>query len=384
MKDARWLKFILHLSFFTFIMKINKQIKIIYSGGGTLGPVTPLLAMHEILTKEFGGGYSAVWVGTKQGIERDLVAASGIPFQTIAAGKLRRYFSVWNILDPLKMIVGFFQSIILLLRENPQLCVSAGGYVSVPLHWAAWLLGIPTWIHQQDVQIGLANRLMKLIARQITTVLKAQTTLFPKRKTLWLGNPIRLEILQGTKTDARKIFNLKSNLPIVFATGGGTGSLRINQLIIESIPQLRGSAQVIHLSGKERPQELVNRAQELFADYYQVHQFFGSEMKYAYAIADVVISRGGFGSLSELAALKKCVIVIPKPGHQEENVDYFARSNTVIQLDEQEIDGNSLAKVIRELLENSQRRESMGQQLHQLLPPADPAEIIKIVNKIVR
>lgn len=360
-----------------------KKIKILYSGGGTLGPVTPLLAIHEMLKVEYGENYIPLWVGTRKGIEQTLVQQTGIQYRTIAAGKLRRYISAWNFIDLTKMLIGFFQSFGLLLKENPSLCISAGGYVSVPLHWAAWLLGIPTWIHQQDVQIGLANKLMTPIARQITTVLEAQTKLFSSKKTVWLGNPIRTDILSGTKKQAQKVFNVPPNVPVVFATGGGTGSLRINQLIIEAIPHLRGNAQVLHLSGRERPQEMVIRAEQLFKDYYQVHQFFSSEMKQAYAVADVVISRGGFGTLSELAALKKPVIVIPKPGHQTENVAYFEKNHAVIQLDQEMMDGNLLAKTVKQLLENPAEQKRLGEKLFSMLPPAKAEKVVEIVKQLI-
>ena len=109
--------------------------------------------------------------------------------------------------------------------------------------------------------------------------------------------------LAGSKERAFQRFNLKPNLPIVFATGGGTGSMRVNQLIIQAVPELKDVCQIIHLSGKERPQDLVDRAVQHFSEFYQVHQFFSEAMADAYAVADLVISRGGFGTISELAAL---------------------------------------------------------------------------------
>lgn len=357
---------------------------IIYSGGGTLGPVTPLLAIHEILAKEFAADYRPIWIGTTRGVEQQLVADYQIPYVAIAAGKLRRYISIWNFVDLFKMFIGFFQALFFLIKENPALCISAGGFVSVPVHYAAWLLGIPTWIHQQDVQIGLANKLMAPLAKKITTVIKEQMGLFPARKTSWLGNPVRAEVCAGDKIAAREFFKLKPNVPVLLATGGGTGSLRVNQLIIESIQHVRGAAQVIHLSGKERPQEMVAHAEKLYANYYQVHQFLGAEMKLAYAAADLVICRGGFGTLSELAALKKPAIVIPKPGHQVENVGFLNQLKAVILLDETKVDGNFLAKTVKELLADKTRMTALAEKLHSILPPARGEDIINIVRELVK
>lgn len=356
-------------------------MKVLFSGGGTLGPVTPLLAMWDAIHSAHGDA-TALWVGTKKGPERALVEDAGILFYEIPTSKMRRYFSPLNILDVFKMVVAFFSAVRLLLSERPDVCISAGGYTSVPVHWAAWWLGIPTWIHQQDVVVGLSNKLMRGIAKQITTALQASTTQFSSKKTVWLGNPIRTDILSGSKDSAVKRFGLDSSLPVVFVTGGGTGSLKVNQLVVEAVQHLKGFAQVIHLTGKERPQELVQRAEKHFP-YYHVYQFFTEEMKDAYAVADIVISRGGFGTITEIAALKKPALLIPKPGHQEANVTYLAKADAVIVVDEETSDGNFLAKKIRLLLENREERSSLGNRIHTLLPPADRARIVEIFDTLI-
>lgn len=364
-------------------MKKPERHCIIFSGGGTLGPVTPLLAIHETLLGVFEHGYEPLWFGTRKGIERELVAEYGIPYTKLTAGKLRRYLSFWNIIDLTKLVIGFFQSVGLLLKYNPELCISAGGYVSVPLHWAAWFLGIPTWIHQQDVQVSLANRLMKIPARRITTVLEAQVALFPKEKTVWLGNPVREEIISGSQAKAAQLFNLTPGIPVVLVTGGGTGSQRLNHLIAEAVPALKGICQIVHLTGKERSQEMALHAQNIFGEYYHVQDFLTSEMKDVYAAATLVICRGGFGTLSELAALKKAAVVVPKPGHQEENVKFFADKGAIRFVDETRADGNYMARLIKELLSNKIDRARLSHNLHTLLPPAEPEKIAEIVEDIL-
>ncbi|MFA6427463.1 MAG: UDP-N-acetylglucosamine--N-acetylmuramyl-(pentapeptide) pyrophosphoryl-undecaprenol N-acetylglucosamine transferase [Candidatus Magasanikbacteria bacterium] len=356
-------------------------MKIIFSGGGTLGPVTPLLAIKDIIKEKYFDA-DFLWVGTKTGPEKELIEKEGITFLTLSSGKFRRYISAWNIIDIGRIVVGFFQSISLLLKESPDVCISAGGFISVPLHFAAWFLGIPTWIHQQDVRIGLANRLMSPCAKKITTSLDVLTKSFPKRKTQWIGNPVRRDVLEGDKAHAKKIFKLTSDAPVVFATGGGTGSLRVNQLIVEAMEHLKGYAQVIHLSGKERPQELVSRAEKLY-DYYQVHQFFTDEMKHAYAVADIVISRGGFGTLTEIAALGKPAIIIPKPGHQVENVRFLEQAHAAVLVNERTSDGLYLGKQIRTLLQDEVLRKQLAHNLQKLLPRAEDAKILEIVEKLV-
>lgn len=355
-------------------------MKIILSGGGTLGPVTPLLAIKEVIQKHHADA-QFLWVGTKHGPERDLLKELNIEFTTLSSGKFRRYLSLWNVIDIARIFVGFFQSLRLILRENPDLCISAGGFISVPLHFAAWFLGVPTWVHSQDIQVGLANRTMAPFARVITTSLQKNLKAFSKRKVVWLGNPVRSDIMQGNKQKAIQLFNLKNSKPVVFATGGGTGSLRVNQMIIEAMPHLKDFVQVIHLSGKERLQELVSRAVHLYDDYH-VYQFFTDEMKHAYAAADIIISRGGFGTLTEIAALGKIAIIIPKPGHQVKNVSFLEEHGAVIFVNERTADGLYLAKMVRQLLEDDIKQKQLAYNLNQLLPRAKEEDIITVLQRV--
>lgn len=357
-------------------------MKIILSGGYTLGPVTPLLAIHDIIKDKYPEA-EFLWIGTKTGPEKELIEKKGIRFKVIASGKIRRYFSIWNLVDLFKIKIGFWQSLKIMWKESPDLCISAGGFVSVPLHWAAWLFGVSTWVHQQDVHVTWSNKIMAPFAKKITTALESSLKDFSKRKTIWLGNPVRKEILSSTKEQGIKKFNLDKNLPTVFATGGGTGSLRVNQLIVEAVQHLKNHAQVIHLTGKERPQELADRAQKHF-DYYQVFQFFTDEMKDAYGAADIVISRGGFGTITEIAALGKTAILIPKPGHQDENVDFLNKAEAVILVDEKTSDGNQLAMIIKNLLKDEIKRKQLSQKLQKMLPLAKKEKVLEIVNQLIK
>ncbi len=333
-------------------------MKIIFSGGGTLGPVTPLLAVAEAYSEKYPDT-EYVWIGTKNGPEKDFVEKHNIRFVALTSGKWRRYFSFWNISDLVLIVIAFFQSLFFLIKEKPALLVSAGGFVSVPLHWAGALLGIPEWIHQQDWQVGLANKLMAPFADTITVALKKNITEFSKNKTMWLGNPVRPQILKGDKERAKNRFNINSDLPVILAMGGGTGSFKINQMVVEAIAHLEGTCEIIHLSGKERPQESVEHASKFFS-FYHHHPFFTDEMADAYAIAEIVISRGGFGSISEIAALSKPAILIPKPGHQYDNVKFIADEKAAIFIDERTADGNYLAKTIKELLDDDIEKKRLG------------------------
>lgn len=357
-------------------------MKIILSGGGTLGPVMPLLAIAETYRAQYPDT-KFIWVGTKNGPERAIVESYGIPFFTIGAGKWRRYVSLWNILDLFKIIISFFQSVYFLWREQPNLLISCGGYVSVPLHWAAGFLAMPAWVHQQDVRIGLANKCMFGLAKKITTALRETAANLPARKTEWIGNPSR-DLTVADATASRKKFGIPDGAPVIFALGGGTGSASINKLILDAVPHWPDNWHVIHLVGKERPRELQERAANVF-DNYHVYQFFNEEMRDAYAAADVVIARAGFGTLTELAALAKPAIIMPMfDTHQEDNARLFAKHNGVILIEKGTNSGLKLAQIVKDLIEVPEKRAELGSKLHQILPRARPEKIIEIINNLTK
>jgi len=353
-------------------------MKILFSGGGTLGPVTPLLAIFEYLKEK--EDLKFVWVGTEHGPEEALVTGAGIRFLSLPASKFRRYFSWQTFLDVFVFLQAFGKALALLRREKPDVCISAGGYVSVPLHYAAKVLGIPTWIHQQDVLVGLANRLMAPVAALITVTLEHSLSFFPKNKTLFLGNPVRPSIISGKREDAIAFFHLRNDLPVILATGGGTGSEKINVLIAQAALELDGHCQIIHLTGKERQ----TQEPDLPLQNYQVHTFLGEHMKEAYAAADIVVSRGGFGTLSEMAALRKPAVVIPKSGHQEKNVQFCVEGKGIVALDETTLTAHQLIDTLRSLLDQKEVREELGQNLHCLIPMANKELVWNTLTKLTQ
>ncbi len=356
-------------------------MKILFSGGGTLGSVTPLLAIREALSHEFSG-VEYIWVGTKDGPERAFIQPEKLRYIPLPAGKLRRYISFQNLVDLFRMIHAFFSSLLLLRRERPNLCVSVGGFVSVPLHWAAWCLRIPTWIHQQDAKPGLANRLMAPCARVITTALRSNEKEFPPHKTKFLGNPVRSSISQGDKEKGAKIFHLTSNLPVVLVLGGGTGAARVNELIVEALPFLAEHCDVIHVYGKDRLSEDVLIAEKKYT-HYHAFSFLEREMTHAYAVADLVVGRAGLGTLTELAALSKPVILLPKHGHQEDNARALQHADAAVVLDESQTNGQALSRHIRTLLHDDQGREKLGRHLHEYIHISTPSEIRDVVQAVV-
>jgi UDP-N-acetylglucosamine--N-acetylmuramyl-(pentapeptide) pyrophosphoryl-undecaprenol N-acetylglucosamine transferase len=354
-------------------------MNIIFSGGGTLGSVTPLLAMYDEFKSDKNNTF--LWVATVGGLEIDIVKRAGMRTVEISSGKFRRYFSLRNFIDIFRFFVGFVESIFVVWRHRPDVCITAGGYVSVPLHMSAWILGIPAWVHQQDVRVGLANRIMSKMATTVTVALEDSLRYFSKNKTVWMGNPVREDVLHGNKRNARQLFGITSSLPVVFVTGGGTGAYSLNHLVAETVQNLDGVCEIIHLTGKGRSSTMIERAAHFFSNYH-VFNFFLEEMKHAYALADIVITRGGFGTLSELATLEKCTVVVPKSGHQDGNVQHLREEGAVIVLNDQTTSGHHLSAVIKDLLEDSKRREAMGKKFYELIPSAKPVLMNKILKKL--
>lgn len=350
-------------------------MKIVFSGGGTLGPVTPLLAVHELIKNEFSD-YQSLWIGTSYGPEKDLIVASNIRFFSIVSAKLRRYISVFTVVDIFKFIIAFFQSLFFLLRHKPDLCIGAGGFTSLPVHLAASLLCIPTWIHQQDVEVSLTNKILAKFSTRITVALEQSLSFFPKEKTLWIGNPVREEILKGSKKTAQKLFGLNSDLPVVLVMGGGTGAEKINDILVESLPLLKDICQIIHITGKEKGDLLQNK----FSGFYHAYSFFTSEMKHAYAGADLVVSRAGFGTLSEVAALKKPLLLIPLPGHQEKNADFFASQGALTVCDQKNMSSEKFVVQIRQLLDQPDQALHMAQKFSKVFPRTDKEQIFSLIK----
>jgi len=335
-------------------------MKIIFSGGGTLGSVTPLIAVWQEL-KKTKPDCQVLWVGTKDGPEKEFINNYGFKFKAISSGKLRRYFSWQNLLDLFLVTVGFFQSLNIIFKFKPDVIVSAGGFVSVPVVWAGWLLKIPSLIHQQDVRPGLANKLMSARAGKITVTFEKSLQDFSKEKVVLTGNAVREEIFNGSKEKAIKFFNLEPNLPIVLIIGGGTGSLTINKLVWYSLSKLTESIQIIHLTGKGKSAQFDNPR-------YHQYDFLTKEIKDALAASDLIISRASMSVLTEITARQKPAVLIPIPNsHQEDNAIEFAKNNAAIYLKQQDLTPQNFSDYIIDLINDSAARENLSRNIAKMM-----------------
>ncbi len=360
-------------------------MKIVYAGGGTMGSVSPLLAVHEHFEpSEYD--YEAFWIGTKNGPEKDVVEKENIKYKSISSGKLRRYFSFKNVVDVFKIISALGESLRWLKKNKPDVIVSAGGFVAVPLVWAGHILGIPSLIHQQDIRMGLANRMCVKMAKKITLAVESSGKNYFKQKNNYkqkaeiTGNPIRKKILdanQLSKDELIKKYRLKKNLPIVLVMGGGTGASAINELIKKSLDILTKNYQMMHICGR-------NKAVETESENYTQIEFSDSVEELIY-LADVVLSRAGFSVLTELAYMKKPSIIIPMPGtHQEDNAEYFNQKKAIVYLKQEQIDSNALVYTIKKILDNKNLKERLVNNFYNCFSSYTAKNIASEIIKIIK
>ncbi|MEG2350750.1 MAG: undecaprenyldiphospho-muramoylpentapeptide beta-N-acetylglucosaminyltransferase, partial [Hungatella sp.] len=276
--------------------------KIILTGGGTAGHVTPNLALIPSLLKL---GYEIHYIGSYQGIEKKLIETAGIPYDGISSGKLRRYFDLKNFSDPLRVVKGYGEALRLMKQYKPDV-VSKGGFVAVPVVLAAKHYRIPTIIHESDMTPGLANRFCIPSAAKVCCNFPETLAYLPTEKAVLTGSPIRAELLQGDRLSGLQYAHLSANRPILLVIGGSLGSVTVNQAVRHLLPRLLPDFQVVHICGKSNLDENLIRT-----DDYVQYEYVDAPLKHLFAAADLVISRAGANSICEILALRKPNILIP-------------------------------------------------------------------------
>jgi UDP-N-acetylglucosamine--N-acetylmuramyl-(pentapeptide) pyrophosphoryl-undecaprenol N-acetylglucosamine transferase len=323
--------------------------KIVLTGGGTAGHVMPNLALFPKLQSK---GWKVLYIGSNDGIERELITAEHLPYYPIATGKFRRYFSKQNFTDPFRVIKGIVQSYKLLKKLRPNIIFSKGGFVSVPVIIGAWLNRIPVILHESDLTPGLANRIALPFASTICTTFPETLNHLPEGKGILTGNPIRPELLSGSKEEGLKLCGFTDNKPTILVMGGSLGSVRINKMIRAILPDLLLKYQVAHICGKDNvDQNLIGYKG------YKQFEFVSQELPHILAMADLCVSRAGANFLFELLALKKPNLLIPLPkdssrGDQILNAQSFKRQNFSMLLYEEEITESILKDKIDLLYQN--------------------------------
>ena len=322
--------------------------KIILTGGGTAGHVTPNLALLPSLKK---AGYEIRYIGSYQGIERKLIEGAGIPYDGISSGKLRRYFDLKNFSDPFRVAKGYFEALRLMKRYKPDVVFSKGGFVAVPVVLAAKHYKVPDIIHESDMTPGLANKICMRTAKKICCNFPETVKLLPADKAVLTGTPIRRELLNGSRDAGFAFTGLSNDKPILLMMGGSTGSRAVNAGLRSALPQLLKEFHVIHLCGKG------NLDSTLAQPGYIQYEYISDELKDLFAISDIVLSRAGANAICELLALKKPNILVPLPaavsrGDQILNANSFKKQGFSYVLEEEKLNADTLMAAVHEVYNN--------------------------------
>ena len=327
--------------------------KIIMTGGGTAGHVTPNIALMPALKE---AGYDIEYIGSVNGMEKDLIQATGVPYHGISSGKLRRYFDWKNFSDPFRVIKGYGQAISLMKKIKPDVVFSKGGFVSVPVVLAAKHCHIPAIIHESDITPGLANRIAIKGAKKVCCNFPETMKYLPSDKAVLTGSPIRRELFSGNADSALKLCKFPDhNKPVLLIIGGSLGSKIVNEAVRKVLPELLEKFYIIHLCGKGN---LDNSLTGTIG--YAQFEYASSELTDMFALADMAISRAGANSICELLALHKPNILIPlsaaaSRGDQVLNANSFKKQGFSYVLEEEHLTAESLLKAVQEVYDNRQK-----------------------------
>lgn len=323
--------------------------RIVLTGGGTAGHVTPNIALLPRL-KELG--YDIHYIGSYNGIEKTLIEDCNIPYHGISSGKLRRYFDIKNFSDPFKVVKGYSEASKLLKKLKPDLVFSKGGFVSVPVVLAAKRRRIPVIIHESDMTPGLANKLAIPAASKVCCNFPETIQHLPKGKAVLTGSPIREELLQGDRQKALKFTGLSGTKPVLLIIGGSLGSVVVNEAVRSVLPTLLKRFEIIHLCGKGKLDSTLTAMNG-----YVQYEYISDELKDLFALSDIVISRAGANSICEFLALRKPALLIPlsaaaSRGDQILNARSFEKQGFAAVLEEEQLKGETLLTSLEQLWEN--------------------------------
>lgn len=353
-------------------------MRIVLTGGGSGGHLFPLIAVAKKIKEKLGPEAEFLYVGSGAQMEREAMEQERIAVKNVKSGKMRRYFSLRNFSDALKIPIGIVQSFWILLRFMPDAVFSKGGYASVPIVIAAWLFRIPVLIHESDAVAGLANRITAKFAKRIAVSYPSAKKYFPEKKTAIVGNPVRENLVGGDAAAGRAQFSLTQSKPTILVIGGSQGAQVINEAIVKILPELLPRAQVIHQTGKANYEKVVHLAAEYGIkagrEGYVALSFMDSEtIRNAFAVCDLVVSRAGANSISEIAANGKPAILIPLEtaanNHQRMNAYDISQIGGALVLEESNLGQHMLLQKIEKILGDKEMADAMSQKIKTFYHP---------------
>ncbi len=330
-------------------------MKVLLTGGGTAGHVTPNMALIEKLREE---NAEITYIGSENGIEKGLIEKMGITYYGIASGKLRRYFSWKNFTDPFRVIKGYFQAKKLVKQIKPDVLFSKGGFVSVPVVFAAKKRKVPTIIHESDMTPGLANRLAIKKATKVCCNFAETLQYLPADKAVHTGTPLRKELFTGSRERGLEINGFDKDSRVLLVVGGSTGAAAVNQAVRKISTELLKNYRIIHICGKGKTDPAYDNIQG-----YRQYEYVSEDLKDMFAAADVIVSRAGANAVAELLALRKPNVLIPlsaaaSRGDQILNAESFRKNGYSFVLQEEEVTDESLLNAINTVYDK--REEYIG------------------------
>ncbi len=322
--------------------------KIILTGGGTAGHVTPNIALIPRLRDN---GFSIEYIGSKDGIEKELITNCGIPYHGISSGKLRRYISIKNLTDMFRVIKGLSDAIGLIKRIKPDVIFSKGGFVSVPVVIAGRFCGVPVIIHESDITPGLANKIAIPFSRRVCVSFPETINYLPKGKAVLTGSPIRENLFSGSREKGLALCGFNGSKPVVLFMGGSLGSAKINEVLRNCLDDVLKRFDIIHLCGKNNVDKGINKAG------YAQFEYLSDELADIFACADIIASRAGANAIFEFLAMKKPSLLIPlskkaSRGDQILNAGSFEKQGFSKVLQEEELNEKRLLDCLDDLYNN--------------------------------
>jgi UDP-N-acetylglucosamine--N-acetylmuramyl-(pentapeptide) pyrophosphoryl-undecaprenol N-acetylglucosamine transferase len=350
--------------------------RIVFTGGGSAGHVTPNIALINQLLEQ---GSEVSYIGSTSGMEKSIVEHLPIAFYSVHSGKLRRYFSWKNFTDPFLILLGIIQSFFLIKKIKPNIVFSKGGFVAFPVVVAAWLNRVPVIAHESDMSPGLANKLSFPFCKKICLTFDAAKKYF-KQNAIVTGTPIRQSLFDGNKQKGMQLTKFGNDKPCLLIIGGGQGAQSINQCVRQALPELCEKYNVIHLCG---PGKIDNATKN--EAYFQI-EYAKQELADLFAQSEIVISRSGANSVYELLALKKPHIFVPLPlkssrGDQIENANYFVKRGVSELIKDDELNSNRLIAKVNEVYN---KREILISQMEKLGIQSATPKILSLLEEYQR
>jgi UDP-N-acetylglucosamine--N-acetylmuramyl-(pentapeptide) pyrophosphoryl-undecaprenol N-acetylglucosamine transferase len=363
------------------------KMRILVTGGGVSGghSASIVAIVHEFRSRS--DQWEFYWIGSKRGRERVQASSLGIPFVAVPVGKLRRYVSVRNVVDVIKIPFGVIMSLFVVVRFRPDVVFAAGGYVSVPASIAAWMLRKPVVIHENDVAPGLANRILARVSTKVFVSAKETAALFSGQDVVHTGIPLRKDIMDGDAARGRSAFGFSADVPVLLVIGGGQGAQSMNEAVIEAREELEQICQVIHIAGEAHVDNVRSRTGN-DSSRYVLLDYGREQLRDLYAMADVVLTRGGAHALNEIAYYGIPSIVVPmerySSGHQGVNARRIADHGAGIMIHDSNLTGRILLDTMKMMLRDRKQLAQMSAQVRSLFQPDAASRIVSGLIDIMK